>query len=232
MKQSNIPFDHWVIDDFFPLETARQLEQEFPAFDDPMWFHYDNPLENKKTCNHWDRFPPTTYSAISTLVKNGPFVHLPFDVSGDIGLHGGGWHIHGAGGKLNIHQDYSLHPKTGLQRRINLIVYLTEDWQEEWGGGLEFWSHDYESNRPLRLETIIPCRFNRAVIFRTDQQSWHGLPSPIRCPDGQFRKSIAVYYMSPASTNAPSRNRAMFAPSKDQEGDQSIENLIKLRQHC
>ena len=229
MMQST-PFDHWVIDNFFPIETARQLEQDFPAFDSPMWLHYDNPLENKKTCNHWDRFPATTYSTISALVRNGPFVDLPFDAIGDIGLHGGGWHIHGTGGKLNIHQDYSLHPKTGLQRRVNLIVYLTEGWKEEWGGGLELWSHDHKENCPLRLETTIPCRFNRAVIFRTDQQSWHGLPAPLRCPEGKFRKSIAVYYMSPAEADAPSRNRALFVPTKDQEGSQPIANLIKLRQ--
>ena len=68
------PFDHWIIDDFLPIETARQLEAEFPAFNSPLWFQYDNPLENKKTCNHWDRFPPTTYCTIDSLLKDGPFV--------------------------------------------------------------------------------------------------------------------------------------------------------------
>lgn len=224
------PFDHWVIDDFFHLELARQLEKEFPPFDSQMWLHYDNPLENKKTCNHWDRFPAATYETFTSLLRDGPFVNLPFDVIGDIGLHGGGWHIHGAGGKLNVHQDYSIHPKTGLQRRINLIVYLTEDWKDEWGGGLELWSHDHVNNRPLRLESTIPCRFNRAVIFRTDQQSWHGLPAPLRCPEGHFRKSIAVYYMSNADDNASQRQRALFVPTKEQENLPSIDKLIKLRQ--
>ena len=136
------PFDHWIIDDFLPIETARQLEAEFPAFNSPLWFQYDNPLENKKTCNHWDRFPPTTYCTIDSLLKDGPFVDLPFPVIGDIGLHGGGWHIHGRGGKLNVHLDYSLHPKTKLQRKLNLILHLTENWDEQWGGGLELWSNN------------------------------------------------------------------------------------------
>lgn len=229
MQHSNSPFDHWVIDDFLPIELARQLENEFPVFDDPMWLQYDNPLENKKTCNHWDRFPPATYKLIDDLLRQGPFVDS-LNVIGDIGLHGGGWHIHGTGGKLNVHQDYSIHPKTGMQRRINLILHLTEQWKEEWGGGLELWSHDHTNNRPLHLETTIPFRFNRAIIFRTDQESWHGLPSPLRCPPSVFRKSIAVYYMSPASPSANPRQRAMFAPTKEQEGVASIEELIKLRQ--
>ena len=46
------------------------------------------------------------------------------------------------GGKLNIHKDYSIHPRVDppKQRKLNLIVYLTEDWNPEWGGALELWS--------------------------------------------------------------------------------------------
>ena len=41
----------------------------------------------------------------------------------DCGLHGGGWHTHGVGGKLNMHPDYAIHPKSGLERQLNLIIY-------------------------------------------------------------------------------------------------------------
>jgi hypothetical protein len=43
----------------------------------------------------------------------------------DPGLHGGGWHMHGAGGNLNPHLDYSIHPKSGLMRKLNIIIYLS-----------------------------------------------------------------------------------------------------------
>ena len=32
------------------------------------------------------------------------------------------------------------------------------------------------------------------VIFRTDYESNHGFPDPLRCPENQSRKSIALYY--------------------------------------
>ena len=54
-------------------------------------------------------------------------------LSSDFGLNGGGWHVHSRGGKLNTHLDYSLHPKTRQQRKLNIIVYLNSTWQECWG---------------------------------------------------------------------------------------------------
>lgn len=213
MFHSSEPFDHWVIDDFLPIESARGLEKEFPAFDDPMWLDYSSPWQVKRTCNHWDRFPALTYSTMEMLLFAGPFVDLPFEVIPDIGLHGAGWHIHGRGGKLDVHQDYSIHPKSGHQRRINLILHLTEQWEDQWGGGLELWSHNKETNKPDKLETTIPFKFNRAVIFRTDQQSWHGLPTPLDCPEGVFRKTLAVYYITAPEATAASNDRAIFVPT-------------------
>ena len=58
------------------------------------------------------------------------------------GLHGGGWHLHARGGKLNVHLDYSVHPKLHLERRLNLIVYLAQGWDPAWGGALGLWTHD------------------------------------------------------------------------------------------
>ena len=36
--------------------------------------------------------------------------------------------MHKAGGNLAIHLDYSIHPKMNLQRKLNLILYLEEDY--------------------------------------------------------------------------------------------------------
>ena len=43
------PYDHLVIDEFFPLEKAQKLSQEFPDYDNPSWYCYNNPLEKKKS---------------------------------------------------------------------------------------------------------------------------------------------------------------------------------------
>jgi len=147
----------------------------------------------------------------------------------DIGLHGGGWHIHGRGGKLNIHLDYSIHPKSGLQRKLNLIVYLTEEWESEWGGGLELWSHDPDKKLPLRREKTIHNVFNRAILFDTTQNSWHGLPQPLSCPEGVYRKSLAVYYMTDPPDKVDPRQRALYAPTEEQSDDKEVLDFIQQR---
>src|ERR1700756_3533690 len=37
-------------------------------------------------------------------------------------------------------------------------------------------------------------RINCAFIFNTNDISYHGFPSPLTCPEGQSRKSLALYY--------------------------------------
>ena len=229
-----VPFDLWVIDNFLDLELANKLSDDFLDYNSSNWFNYNSPLENKKTCNNWYFFPSTTYKFIAYL--NSPeFInyisHLTEikNLYPDTGLHGAGWHIHGKGGKLNVHFDYSIHPKLELQRKLNIIIYLTKDWDPLWGGNLEFWSHDTKLNQPKEKVKIIENVFNRAVIFDTTQNSWHGFADPLTCPEHIQRKSIAMYYLCEPPKQVDQRKRALYAPSKDQVNDPEIEKLIKKR---
>jgi len=227
------PFEYFIFDNFISHENALKLSKEFLHFDSPHWYDYDNPLEVKKTCNNWYHFPPMTYSffqELNTDMCDAIRYFLGLDeLYPDMGLHGGGWHIHGRGGKLNIHLDYAVHPKLKLKRQYNLIYYLTPDWNPKWGGNLEFWSHDESTNKPKEKIKTIDNVFNRAVIFNTAQNSWHGFSEPINCPEGIYRKSIATYYLTTASPGTPNRQRALYAPTKEQENDKEVLKLIKKR---
>ena len=229
------PFRHVIIDNFFDDETALKLSNEFPDYnDEQLWAIYNNPIEKKKLTPNWGLFPPTTYCAF-TLMNTPEFVEKVKKITGipnlvaDYGMHGGGWHVHTRGGKLNIHKDYSIHPKLGMERRINIIIYLSPDWNEEWGGGLELWSHDAENNQPKECVTKVYNKFNRAVLFDTAQNSWHGLPTETLCPEGVYRKSLAIYYVSEARDCAEPNDRAHFAPHGEQANDQKVLDLIEKR---
>lgn len=228
------PFDYWVVDNFLPIDSARQLSNEFMDYNYPKWYSYNNPLENKKSCNDWWEFPPKTYEFFMHLASSD-FVNKLKELTGienlypDIGLHGAGWHIHGTGGKLNVHLDYSLHPKLNLQRKLNLILYLTEDWNPDWGGCLEFWSNNESIKRPKEKKVVIENVFNRAIVFDTTQNSWHGFPESLTCPDGIYRKSIAFYYLTDPPDNTEVRKRALYAPYKEQENNLEILELIRRR---
>jgi len=233
--QSAEPFNHVVIDNFWKEDIATELVSEFPDYNSSVWTaHYNNPLEDKKAANHWDKFPAATYRAF-TYLNSEPFVKLIENITGnldiktDIGLHGGGWHCHHKGGKLNIHLDYSVHPKLNLERHYNLIVYMTPNWNPKWNGGLELWSHNDTTNQPLECMATIENKFNRAVLFDTTKHSWHGLPDDLICPLNVYRQSMAVYYLTNPEKGVDTRPRALYAPHKEQAEDPSILEFIQQR---
>ena len=90
-----------------------------------------------------------------------------------------------------MHIDFNSHPsKRNLHRRVNVLVYLNEDWEEEWGGHLDLWD-DVEKGS---LKVRIPPHMNTTAIFSTTEKSWHGHPDPLRCPEDRLRRFISAYY--------------------------------------
>ena len=94
----------------------------------------------------------------------------------------------GAEGFLKIHADFNRHKHLQLDRRLNAILYLNQDWDEAWGGHLELW------DRTVASRVSLAPLAGRLVCFATDDYSYHGHPDPIRCPDDRFRRSLALYY--------------------------------------
>ncbi len=231
--KNNQPFDHCVVDDFLKQDVANEIENEFLPYSNEKWFYYKNAIEDKKALNDWNAFPALTYKLFRELISDN-FMSILSDFVGvklfqDPGLHGGGWHIHAPGGNLNPHFDYSIHPKAGLQRKLNIIIYMSSDLKEEHGGHLGLWEHDLENNAPGRLAKVIQPKFNRAVIFDTTQNSWHGMCKPLVQPIGIYRKSLAVYYLTEPPEDADPREKALFAAREDQINDLMVKELIEKR---
>ena len=201
---NNVPFDHVIIDDFWEKSVADEIVREMNDMPKQgMVTRYNSPLENK----------------ITNLYNLKP----------DVGLHGGGIHFHPTNGNLNLHKDYSIHPKLGMMRKLNLIIYMNPVWKEEWNGHLEFWSHDNENNSPKECSAHITPLFNRAVLFDVSQDGWHGLPSYTKQPDDIYRQSMAIYYMTKPDSNIEIRPKALFAPRDEQKHDEKIHELIRSR---
>jgi Rps23 Pro-64 3,4-dihydroxylase Tpa1-like proline 4-hydroxylase len=106
-------------------------------------------------------------------------------------LVGGGFHQILPGGRLEIHADFNVHGPLRLDRRLNLLLFLNQDWEDAYGGELELWDPDM-----TRCVRSIPPRLNTTVIFATTDTAYHGHPRPVRCPESMTRKSLALYYYS------------------------------------
>lgn len=216
------PFPHLIIDGLFPPARLRRMAAEFPAPDWLGWHRYDSPGEHGKlACRNTEKLPLALADFVESF--NSPQIcrwvaqacGLPALLP-DHGFRGGGLHVTLPGGFLGLHADSTIHAETGLERRVNLILYLTEDWQPAWGGDLELWDRDR-----LECQARIAPLFNRLVIFECGPTHWHGCPSPLRCPPGVSRKSIAVFYYTGAAKRARFVRPADAAP--DAEFDQWAE---------
>ncbi|MGA1048093.1 MAG: hypothetical protein ACO3UU_08785 [Minisyncoccia bacterium] len=62
------PFNYVVIDNFLEEWLAEKIYDEIPNWDDKAWgVFYNNPIEVKKTTNHWDKFKEYTYKTFHYL---------------------------------------------------------------------------------------------------------------------------------------------------------------------
>lgn len=189
------PYPHLVLDGLFRPAFLRAVAASYYAGDDPRWHRFaDQSREVKLQLDDVRHFPPPVAGLVEVL-NAAPFLRLLAEVTGIQGLipdpyfYGGGMHQILPGGKLAIHADYNLHPVMNVERRLNLLVYLNEGWEDAWGGHFELWDREMGACR----KKVAPA-FNRLVIFRTDSTSWHGHPDPLACPPDRARRSVALYY--------------------------------------
>jgi len=211
---NNLPVPHLLLKDFLDEQVVRAIAEEFPARDTDAWIQYKHQNENKLGMTRRELFPPRLGEVADEL--NSPrFVAWLSELTGigglmaDPSLEGGGMHQSGPGGFLNVHTDFSHHHyHKNWRRRINLILYLNPGWQEAWGGSIELWDRGMQK----RLAQYPPL-LNHALIFNTNEISFHGFPEPLTCPEGESRKSLAFYYytaeqgekFAPRSTDYRSR---------------------------
>jgi Rps23 Pro-64 3,4-dihydroxylase Tpa1-like proline 4-hydroxylase len=190
------PFPHVAIDNFLDSQMLDSVLSEFPKPGQIHWQQFDNAREIKLASAKESNFGPITRLLFYHL-NSITFLDFLSGVTGiqhlvpDPSLDGGGLHQIVRGGKLGIHADFNKHPRYGLDRRLNVIIYLNKHWQEDYGGHLELWDRSMS-----RCEAKISPVFNRMVIFGTTDFTYHGHPDALQCPAEMTRKSMALYYFS------------------------------------
>jgi len=191
------PFKHCVIDNCFNDEFSYDLIKGFPDLTSNEWESTNDLDIEIKHRSKWqsefdipDEILPAIrifnsaifLKAVSKIFKIPKLIPDPY-------FSGGGLNVTESNGLLDVHVDGNYHDASGLNRRINAILYLNPGWKEGWGGEFGL----YNSTGEKLIKKIAPI-FNRLVIFDTHDKSFHGLPDPLNFPKGQNRKSIILYY--------------------------------------
>ena len=159
------------------------------------WTYWHHLNERKRGLADRARMSAATRAVVEAL-ETPEFLRLLERLSGvegllfDPHLDGGGLHEMLPGGFLNVHTDFLSHTlERSWRRELNLLLFLNERWVPEHGGWLELWNASMSA-----CERRIEPRFNRCVVFRTSETSFHGVPARVACPPGDSRKSLALYY--------------------------------------
>lgn len=224
--QNANPFNHIVLDNAFDKEKLNSILTEFDNENFDTWDKRDHTDIQVKWRSNWKSdsdVPPNTFSLIQYL-NSGDFLRFLTKLTGIKGiipdpyLSGGGLNQINPGGILEIHADGNWHDLMEVHRRLNVIVYLNKDWKSDWGGELELWSKTVD-NLPKQCIKKIEPLFNRLCIFKTDDFSYHGHPSPLKCPPDRSRRSLILYYYTNTRPkdeviSLDNKHRALFYNTK------------------
>jgi Rps23 Pro-64 3,4-dihydroxylase Tpa1-like proline 4-hydroxylase len=188
------PIAHFVIDDLLPTELAHEIYGVFPATSQMKL--KKSLRERKYVTAQMDRCAPLLEETIFSF-HDPRIVALVSELTGleqvepDRQLYAGGISVMDSGHFLNPHIDNS-HDKVRQRYRVlNLLYYVSPEWQQGYGGDLELWP-----DGPRGKQISIPCTFNRLVVMATSPTSWHSV-NTIRRPAP--RCCVSNYYFSGVS---------------------------------
>ncbi len=193
--EKEIATRYTAIDGLLPEELTRQI---FEAFPEPEKMRLLESFREKK-------FTSKSLSEFDTLVEDATFafqdkrvIELVSEITGirdaigDPHLYAGGISVMAKGHFLNPHLDNSHDHEQKNYRVLNLLFYVTPDWNPENGGNLELW------DEKVTKSVEIPSLFNRLVLMSTDAKSFHSVNEVVA--DG-IRCCVSNYYFSPHSPN-------------------------------
>ena len=181
------------IDDLLPIELCNEIYLKFPKVDKMRLM--SSFREQKYTSKNFDEFDPIL-AEITFALQDPEVVRLIETITGikdqtaDSSLYAGGLSAMTKNNFLGPHLDNSHDGDRQLYRTLNLLYYVTPDWDVDYGGNLELWDQKVNDN------VTIHSKFNRLVLMETTPSSWHSVS---KFKSEQTRYCVSNYYFSPQS---------------------------------
>jgi Rps23 Pro-64 3,4-dihydroxylase Tpa1-like proline 4-hydroxylase len=151
--------------------------------------------EHKLVAAQMDRYHPLLEEIVYAF-QDPRVLSLSAEITGiegmlpDDHLYAGGISLMAQGHFLNPHLDNSHDKDRNLYRVLNLLYYVSPDWDHESGGNLELWD-----NGPEGKPREIISRENRLVLMATHKTSWHSV-NKVQASHAP-RCCVSNYYFSP-----------------------------------
>ncbi len=188
---SKCKIGYFFIDDLLPVELATNCYKVFP--DKVEMRRLKSIREYKYVSAQMDKHNEFLETVLYAF-QDAKVVNLISNICGinslhsDKSLYAGGLSLMAKSNFLNPHLDNSHDAGRQRWRVLNLLYYVTPNWEVQNGGHLELWL-DGPKNKPIQIES----RFNRLVVMATHDESWHSVNKIVL---EKNRCCISNYYFS------------------------------------
>jgi len=217
-KASKEQIGYFYIDNILPDELARQCYELFPS---KLEMRCLKSIREYKyvsaQMDHHAKFLETViYAFQDKMIVNLIAEICEIDtLFADESLYAGGLSLMAHQNFLHPHLDNSHDAERERWRVLNLLYYVTPNWQLEDGGHLELWPEG-----PKKSPVVIESKFNRLVVMATHDLSWHSV-NQVKANRG--RCCISNYYFS----DSPLKETDRFHVTKFRgRPNQILTNLI------
>jgi hypothetical protein len=187
------PYPMIVLDDFLPLDFANKLKTECETIPDQHWTRFTRKGSDMTECKNLEH-APVAFDFVSQFHSAlgmewlGKVTGIN-DLIGDPYLTGAGYSRIHTGSCLKMHTDFNWNDQLKLHRMLSFIVYLNPEWEDDWGGSLDF--NDF--NNEHRIQRVAP-KHNRAILWRYHKRGFHGFNDPITCPPEITRNTFRLFF--------------------------------------
>lgn len=188
-----------VFDDFLDKETTHKLYQECLSAPEGGWTLFSRAGSRMEEFNDLINSPiahRTTYS----LFHSGEFLYELEQLTGHIGLMpdphlvGAGFSIIRNGSHLGCHYDFNWNDRLRVHRTLTSLLYISPDWKEEYGGHIEYWDNNIDTNSDSKLIKAVAPMFNRFVVNENIKEGPYHRVREIKSPEDKPRCAIRFFY--------------------------------------
>jgi len=197
---SSKPFPHLVLDEFIDNDYFENLTKALKDCNISLGKKFDSAVESNKAISLNSELPIHLKEIIDYLNSNEWVKNLSklteiediFPVT-STNKHLANYHEMRQSGNLAPHVDHSHEPIIGKPHVLNIIIYLSDDWDHKLGGNTLLYDE-----KGKKVKAKIPYKKNRAIIFLHTPYSFHGVEKIINTTSS-VRKTIYVDYYSKSS---------------------------------
>ena len=207
--QQGEPIPWITFDNFLPEELLKCVQEELNTIPKHLWSEFTRSNSHMLACNNFKLAPIIRELALN--FNSGEFLTWLEGITGqekiipDPHFIGAGLMRCYTGHNLKLHTDFNWNERLHLNRALSVILYLSPEWDESWGGQLEFWN--FEKTECLHKITPKP---NRLLMWNYDERFIHGHPKPLTCPDNASRDGLRLFYYTSNTNPISTPHRSLY----------------------